>query len=118
MATYTSIEEAFAGVEWRPVKGYEDRYAVSADGRVWSFNRNRLLRPETVHNGYLRVNLYKDGKNKHKRVHCLVAETFIPNPNDYPEVHHKNTIKTDNRVENLEWTSKGHNLEEMWERRK
>ena len=70
----------------------------------------RILRPATDKNGYLYVDLYKDGKRKTYKVHRLVAQAFIPNPHSLPEVNHKNEDKTDNRVENLEWCTQEYNI--------
>lgn len=87
------------------------RYEVTEEGDV--YNQNGLkLKQEKTRNGYLRVSL-SDGKNKHKRmsVHRLVAEAFIPNPNNLPQVDHKNEIKTDNHVSNLRWVTPLENLE-------
>jgi hypothetical protein len=105
-----TIDEVFAGVEWRPIEGYESEYAVSADGRVWSFRRSIILKPEEVHNGYLRVALCVDKEVKHYRIHRLVANAFLPNPLDLPQVNHINHNRKDNRVENLEWTTQLENL--------
>ena len=60
--------------------------------------------------GYYRLGLFKDGKKKTFFAHRLVAMAFIPNPYNYPEINHKNEIKTDNRVKNLEWCTKEYNL--------
>lgn len=59
---------------------------------------------------YPRVQLCRDGKKKQVDIHRIVAESFLPNPNNYPVVNHKNEIKTDNRVENLEWTTERKNV--------
>lgn len=86
------------------------KYEVTEEGDV--FNQNGLkLKPEKTRNGYLRVSLSND-KNKHKRmlVHRLVAEAFIPNPKNLPQVDHKNEIKTDNHVSNLRWATPLENL--------
>lgn len=93
---------------WKDIKDYEGLYQVSNLGRVKSLNyrhigKERILKPLKAINGYLFVILYKDGKKDIFRVHRLVAETFIPNPENKPEVNHKSENKTDNRVENIEW---------------
>jgi len=95
---------------WKPVEGYEGLYEVSNEGRVRSLNYNKtgetkILRPLMIGGGYLQVQLWKDGKVKMLLVHRLVAITFIPNPDNLPQVNHKNEDKTDNRVVNLEWTT-------------
>ena len=100
--------------EWRPIKGYEGLYEVSNLGRVKSLERydtlgrkkkERILRGRCNKHGYLSVNLYKNGIEKDFFIHRLVAEAFIPNSNNLPEVDHINTIKDDNRVENLRWAT-------------
>lgn len=108
---YKSIEEAFIDVPFKDIEGYEGRYAISKDGRVFSYLRNIILHPEEVHNGYLRVNLIDaEGSVRHFRVHRLVAETFIPNPEEKTQVNHKNGNRKDNRVENLEWATARENV--------
>lgn len=91
---------------WRDIAGYNNYpvYQVSTLGRVISFTRkgSRILKPFQKH-GYLYVALTRNGKRNDFRVHRLVAEAFIPNPDNLPEVNHKDEDKTNNRVDNLEW---------------
>ena len=97
----------------KDIQGYEGRYAITEDGKVWSYKHQKFLKPETVWNGYYRVSLTdSEGVVKHHRVHRLVAETYIPNddPEEKTQVNHINERKTDNRVENLEWVSPKENI--------
>ena len=102
--------------EWRDIKGYEGKYMVSNLGRVKSLNysntgKEGILNARDNGKGYLRVILWKDGKDKKYRINRLVAQAFIPNPDNLPEVNHKDEDKTNNRVDNLEWCSRQYNIE-------
>lgn len=87
------------------IKGYEGLYGISPDGKVFGYKRKKFLTPRTVGRGYQQVSLCKDGKTKQFLIHRLVAEAYISNPNGLTQVNHINEDKTDNRVENLEWTT-------------
>lgn len=102
---------------WQEIEVFGGNYSVSSEGRVRSNgllkgknSKVRILKTEMSKKGYLRVGLTKDGKQKKYLVHRLVAIAFLDNPNNLPEVNHRNEIKTDNRVENLEWMSRRDNM--------
>ena len=89
---------------------YEGLYKVSNFGRILSLNYNKTGKPELMtprkrKDGYFQVNLRKNGEYKTCSLHRLVAQTFLPNPNNLPQVNHIDQDKTNNRVENLEWKS-------------
>lgn len=112
---------------WKPAVGWEGFYEVSNKGRVRSLPRvikndivhkdgtrvhqeymkeGTILKPQNNGRGYYDVGLHAPGKkDKHVYIHILVAKAFIPNPQDLPQVNHKNFDKSDNSVENLEWVS-------------
>ena len=95
---------------WKDIFCYGGDYQVSNLGRVRSCKRKsrKILKPIKLSNGYKAVNLYSD-KRRMEYVHRLVAQAFIPNPNDYPYVNHKSEVRTDNRVSNLEWCTAFYN---------
>ena len=97
-------------IVWKPIEGTKGYYYISNTGLVWSQHRLSLLSPSIDRYGYEKVVLSVRGKVFYKTVHRLVAEAFINNPLDLPTVNHINEIKTDNRVENLEWASVGTNV--------
>ena len=108
--------------EWRPIPGYEGYYEVSNIGRVRSLNRytksgwgtpvfhpSQMMKCRVVSNGYRHVKLTKDGRRCEPLVHRLVAEAFLPNPQNLPQVNHKDGDKSNDIVSNLEWCTHSDN---------
>ena len=95
--------------------GFEGLYWIYPNGDILTKThygvkgRERILKPAIDKKGYQRVGLMKNGKLITRKVHRLVAENFISNPNKLPQVNHINSIKHDNRVENLEWCTSKYN---------
>lgn len=105
--------------EWRDIKGFDGFYQVSNTGKVRSCcNGGRIggkgawrLRALSANpDGYLKVRLYQGGKDMTQRVHTLVAQAFLPNPNGYGTVNHKDGNKTNNVVDNLEWADRSEQM--------
>lgn len=100
----------------KDILGYEGQYSVTKDGKVFSHKRKRFLKPTNL-KGYKRVKLRDSNNNQkinNKLVHRLVAQAFIPNPNNKLEINHKNSIRDDNRVDNLEWVTRSENNQHAW----
>lgn len=101
-------KELMIGSKW--VVGYENLYAISDKGEVYSFRSHKNLKPHPNHRGYLMVDLYDEfGVVKKGIIHRLVAEAFIPNPENKPEVDHIDTIRHNNDVSNLRWVTRKEN---------
>lgn len=106
---------------WKDIPGYEGLYQVSNTGKVKSLERKvkkwdgertipeTILKPDSNH-GYERVNLRKNNVYKHYLVHRLVAQAFVPNPHNYPQVNHIDEVKTSNNAANLEWCDQEYNV--------
>lgn len=105
---------------WKDIEGYEGLYQISDLGRVRSIRKvvigkALILKYGWTTGGYLTVSLCKHNIKKTIRVHRLVAEAFIPNPNNYKEINHINCNKKDNRKENLEWCSSSMNKKHAYQ---
>lgn len=101
---------------WKVINGFPN-YSVSNEGRVKNNKTGRILSPCPDSNGYLSVGLYREGHHFTKRIHKLVAEAFIPNPLNLPEINHQDGNKNNCRESNLEWCTRRdnilHNLREI-----
>lgn len=95
--------------EWKAVPGYEGLYEVSNIGNVRNVRRNTLLKLSKNNYGYIQVWLYKNGIRNRFQVHRIVAQAFLPNIDDLPQVNHKDEDKTNNNVTNLEWCDAKYN---------
>lgn len=108
---------------WKNIEGYEGLYQVSNEGRVKSLEREvvyvdgrkKIVKEKILHNilnglGYCHVMLSKNGGPKRYKVHRLVAQAFIPNPNGYPIINHKDENPKNNVVSNLEWCDQNYNV--------
>lgn len=100
--------------QWKDIPGFEGCYQISDQGRVRSLDRKatsgktlpgQIINPIVQKSGYHHVGLWRGGVCYQRRVHRLVAQAFIPNPENKPTVNHLNEDKGDNRVENLEWAT-------------
>lgn len=126
--TLENLSFEFAGeiiVEiWKAIVGYEMLYEVSSFGRIKSLPRryrnyqrksNKILHQAIGSHGYPMVTLVKNGKEVKRTVHSLVAEAFLPNPENKPQINHKWGIKTDNRVSELEWVTFSENSKHSYD---
>ena len=94
---------------WKVIIGFPN-YSVSDDGRVKNNKTDKILTPYPDSNGYLSVCLCRDGERSTKRIHRLVAETFIPNPLGLHEINHKDGNKSNNHKSNLEYCTRSYNM--------
>lgn len=101
---------------WKCIEGYDGKYLISSLGEVKSlkYNKESILKKRKHSHGYYQVTLSKNKIQKQLFIHRLVANAFIPNPENKPEVNHKNGLKTDNQVTNLEWVTRNQNIQHAY----
>ena len=99
---------------WKDIVGYDGLYQVSNLGRVRSLISEKILKASDNGTGYFTVGLHKDGKSKMRTVHRLVAEAFVSNPNNLPQVNHIDGCKSNNQVDNLEFCDNSHNMKHAY----
>lgn len=95
---------------WKDIINYEGLYQINEEGQIKNLATNKILKNRIGKRGYCEVMLYKNKSTKQFKVHRLIAETFIPNPNDYPCVNHKDENKLNNNINNLEWCTHKYNV--------
>ena len=95
---------------WKDIKGYEGLYQVSNFGEVKRVKSGLIRKATPNKEGYLNLSLHKEQRRGYFRINRLVAQAFISNPGNKPQVNHINGVKTDNRVENLEWATGSENI--------
>lgn len=96
-------------IGFKYIPEYEMLYSIDRNGNVFSHISGKILKSHPNHRGYLMVDLYKDGKVKKCVIHRLVAITYVPNPNNFPEIDHIDTNRQNNNVENLRWCTRKEN---------
>ena len=101
--------------QWKAVEGYNGKYLISSNGRVKNAKSGRILKQEINYCGYARAHLCNFEDRRMRFVHRLVAEAFIPNPQNKSQVNHIDGNKLNNTVENLEWSTPLENVRHSWE---
>lgn len=99
--------DLMVGHRW--ISGYEGLYSITDNGMVYSYKSSKFLKPHPNHRGYFMVDLYKNGEARKVVVHRLVAQAFIPNPENKPEIDHVDTDRQNNKVSNLIWCTRKEN---------
>ena len=100
--------------QFEPIEGYNGYYSISEEGEVWSEKSKKFLSIYPDKDGYLLCGITHAGKRKLHKIHRLVALTFIPNPENKPQVNHIDGNKANNHIDNLEWASAKENINHAW----
>jgi len=110
MTFIPNLNNSMSKEAWKDIAGYEGIYEISSLGNVKRTGKNKILKGRITRFGYLRVSLCNKSYPKDYCIHKLVGSAFIPNPENKPQVNHINGIKTENRLENLEWVTNSENM--------
>ena len=102
------------GMMQKPIEGYED-YIAYENGSIYSLKSNKFLKPVIHKNGYASVTLWHKGKGKQVLIHKIIALSFLPNPNNFPEVDHIDCNPLNNDLSNLKWISREDNLKRSFD---
>lgn len=97
-----------------PIKGFENLYGIDEDGNIFGYKRNKTVKQRLNKFGYCTIKLCKENKLYYFMVHRLVAQAFIPNPDNLPQVNHKDGNKLNNNVNNLEWCTQSYNMKHAY----
>ena len=100
---------------WKDVVGFEDLFSISSLGRFYSKRSNKILKTHINKLGYEGLATKVNYQNKYFRIHRVVAEAFLPNLEDLPEVNHKDGCPSNNEVSNLEWCDRSTNLQHSYD---
>lgn len=103
------IDPKELSIDFKYIPGYEGLYSINKNGDVYSHYKNIIVKTHTNRKGYLMVNLYKSGVGKLIPIHRLIALTFIPNPENKPEIDHIDTNRKNNSIDNLRWCTRKEN---------
>lgn len=100
--------------DFTPIKDFEKLYGINKKGDVFGYKRAKILKQKTNRYGYKTIKLCKNNQLYYFMVHRLVAQTFINNPNNLPQVNHKDGVKSNNKVDNLEWCTQSENMKHAY----
>jgi len=109
MSKSIALSDGLGSINMKPVVGFEERYMITENGKLWSLTRSKWIKTWLDHDGYPSVNLF-NGKYHTRFIHRLVALTYLPNPNNLPQINHKDGVKTNNHYTNLEWCTLQQNI--------